>query len=195
MMMRLFLTAIVIATVSSSSNAILADDADDVASLKERIELLESQLKAVTHERDALKKELKQLKEPEGREDKTKDATPLGSVWKGKCMTRHLNNKTSVLNVECSVIARENKNVTFMSSVEDGAVYEIDCQYTTRHRFKIVSVRQTHGRVGFPDDHNPARAGGITGAGIADEKKLNLQWTWQRADDPLSGKYELTRAK
>jgi len=192
--MKLLLTAIMIATVSFSSSALRAEDGDDVARLKERIELLESQLKAVTLERDALKKELKQLKEPKDREDKTKDATPLGSVWKGKCTTRHFN-KTNVQNVECSVIARENKNVTFMASLEDGSVFEFDCLYTTRHRFKVVSVRRTHERAGVPDGNTPVPAGGITGAGIADEKKLNIQWTWQRPDDPFSGKYEMTREK
>jgi hypothetical protein len=192
MMMKLLLTAIAIVAVSFSPVALVAKDANDVTSLNERIELLESQLKAVTLERDALRKELKQLKESKDQEDKAKDATPLGSVWKGKCTAQHLG-KTDISGLECSVIARENKNLTLLASLEGGAAFEFDCQYTTRHRFKIVSVRRVQSHL--PAGAFVAPTGGITGTGIADEKKLNLQWVWKRADGLMSGKYELTREK
>jgi predicted nucleic acid-binding Zn-ribbon protein len=91
------------------------ENADEVAELKTRIELLEAQLKAVTLERDALQKELDSTDDdPVGEK---KEVAPLGSAWKGKFHSIHLG-KASTSNAQSQVKAREEKNVTFLQSVE-----------------------------------------------------------------------------
>jgi hypothetical protein len=164
----------------------------DLVGDEERIAELEAEVKALTEERDALLKRVEELEGGTPSAEKTATVIRLDSLWRGKS-TVVQGGKTIINNVDFTVIAREEKNVTFQMTSENGALWELDCEFTTPKRFKLIQARRRLAAIGVNDPKDLTPAGGYTGFGSTSGKKLSMQVS-NRTDPngPLVIKFDLS---
>ena len=158
-----------------------AKQAETIAKLESQIEV---SLDKVADERKKSKKEEKEIK----------DAIPKGSVWKGKYYTEHLG-KSATQSAKFEVTERdvEAKTVTFLQTIENGAIWEFHCKLIGDKKMQIEDVRRIRAAKGLENDPNRPPVGGVRGGGNIAAKKLILNFVWSEADNgPLSGKFDLS---
>ncbi len=159
-----------------------SDDKADPVNLKSELELLREQvatLKAdlakVERERDELRAELKTKTDSEATAADDPTVAPVGTTWTGKTLDQKGNGGSS----EWRVTARDDKNVTFRTQGEFGAIWEYDATFTSPKEFKLVAVRRIQKNSKVKNkDLEPV--GAVTGRGsITAKNQLTAEIHWK----------------
>lgn len=156
-------------------------ESDDIKQFKDRFELLETKLKLAERDIQDLKKEIEILKADKqndgGADEKDKKViAPLGTTWKGK-----LRAGATEGSAEMKVVARDGKTMTLESSVEQGAIWQYDCQFTPADKYKITATRRIQANRGIV---NPGPVGGTTGTGTVSKTTLVQNFTLKSGNEP-----------
>lgn len=205
--MRILIVFFVLISIASTGPLAFAQD--DIS--KKYIDLLEknAQLK---EELQILKVRIAELESkieasPESKRTDRKIATtdekelndplPKGLVLKGKFYDEQRGKKTTS-SAKLEVIERdiEGKTVTFLTTWENGAIWEFDCKVVGDKSLPITAVRRVRAANAVVNDPQRPPVGGVSGHGSIGTKHLILEFVWREADKgPLSGKFVLDRNK